>query len=358
MKRIALAWFLSIAALSSNATAQAPTPCFNVDIGQNVTHPIPSSSFSAATTQAGFWNGRSAASGAPVPLTDIHGVLTGVNSSFVGSPFDYEFDNTTTPANSDIDRLLDDIQDPTSGTTWTIGPMPPGAYRITVYAWAPDDPLAYATSVQVVGGANGTMICGFSNGFPGWILGQTHVQDTVQLPGGGNLVFTCGVAAQFGSLNGFQIEQAPLAPSVYCTAKVNSQGCTPSIGATGTSSASSTSGFDVRVIHVINNKPGIFIYGNSGRAAVPLAGGLRCLATPLRQPFAISSGGNPPPNDCSGTYGLDFNAFASGALGGLPAGFLAVPGTVVDAQAWGRDNGFAAPDNVTLSNALEWVVGP
>ncbi|HTF88718.1 MAG TPA: hypothetical protein VK843_09940 [Planctomycetota bacterium] len=170
---------------------------------------------------------------------------------------------------------------------------------------------------------------------------------------------TCGAATPGGPhLNSyFQFTLCTPSPANYCTAKVNSLGCTPVIASTGASSASSASGFTVSTTNVINNKPGLYLYSNSGRAAVAFQGGLRCVGTPIRRSVPISSGGSAPPNNCSGVYALDFNAFAASSLGGLPAAYLHIPGTIVDCQAWGRDNGFTAPNNSTLSAGLEFTVG-
>jgi Tol biopolymer transport system component len=147
--------------------------------------------------------------------------------------------------------------------------------------------------------------------------------------------------------------------NVYCTAKLNSLGCTPGLAWNGCPSATNAGPFLVRATNVRNNKSGLLFYGVAGPNAAPFQGGFLCVAPQVRRTPAVSSGGTPPPaNNCTGIYQLDFNAFAAGLLGGSPAAQLQVPGALVNCQWWGRDPGFPAPNNTALSAGLEFVIGP
>lgn len=142
-------------------------------------------------------------------------------------------------------------------------------------------------------------------------------------------------------------------PTTYCTAKTNSLGCTPQIASFGTASASAPAGFHVYATNVLNRTPGLLVYGTSGRATTPFGGGTLCVAGPLRRTPVQNSGGSLVGVDCSGTYHLDFASWI--AAGNDPS---LVAGVTVRAQYYSRDTGFAAPNNVGLTNAIEFTLTP
>src|SRR5260221_662483 len=140
-------------------------------------------------------------------------------------------------------------------------------------------------------------------------------------------------------------------PGVYCTAKVNSLGCTPTmVPASSGPSISGPDDFYVTATNVLNNKTGILFWGTAP-ASVPFHGGIRCVAAPFIRTHAVNSGGNPPPNDCSGTYRFRFSH-------AYMASNLLTPGDTIYAQYWSRDPGFPSPDNIGLTDALEFVICP
>ncbi len=142
-----------------------------------------------------------------------------------------------------------------------------------------------------------------------------------------------------------------VAPLVYCTAKVNSQGCTPAMAFSGLPGASFAAPFHITASGVINNKNGILFYGLSGRHDIPFQGGILCVKPPTRRTPVQSSGGNPPPADCSGTFLFDFN-------GWLQAGSdpNLAPGLRVNGQYWYRDP--QSPSTTGLTDAIEFLIGP
>jgi hypothetical protein len=140
-------------------------------------------------------------------------------------------------------------------------------------------------------------------------------------------------------------------PDGYCTAQVNSLGCTPAITFAGNASASEASGFVVSVSRVLNQKTGLFFSGTSGVASVPFHGGTLCVAGPLARCALLDTGGSASPaNDCSGVLSIGLDALASNS----PA--LSQPGTTVFVQAWSHDP--AASSTTNISSALHFVVLP
>jgi len=136
----------------------------------------------------------------------------------------------------------------------------------------------------------------------------------------------------------------------YCTAKTNSLGCAPQVGASGCPSASSSLPFVISCSQVITNRPGLLFYGY-GAAASPFQGGFLCVLPPTVRTPVQSSGGGPPPDTCAGLYAFDMNAWTQGGNDSY-----LVAGTTVYAQYWMRDP--ASPSTTGLSNALSFTVNP
>ena len=108
--------------------------------------------------------------------------------------------------------------------------------------------------------------------------------------------------------------------------------------------------FLVTASQVINKKFGILFYG-PGTDSKPFQGGTLCVSGKIVRTQVQSSGGNPPPDDCSGTYSYDFNARIQGG-----ADASLVQGAVVRCQYWYRDPSDPAGFGSGLTNALEFTI--
>jgi hypothetical protein len=138
----------------------------------------------------------------------------------------------------------------------------------------------------------------------------------------------------------------------YCTPKLNSLGCSPTIFTTGIASLSGNgTAFRIWAGGVLNQKVGLMLWSRTP-ASTPFGGGTLCVAAPITRTTAQNSGGTAlPASDCTGTYVFQFTSAMMSQAG------LLVNDDVY-AQYWSRDNGFAPPDNVGLTAGVHWEVCP
>ncbi|MBK8180304.1 MAG: hypothetical protein IPK67_15720 [Planctomycetes bacterium] len=337
----------ALSCLAGLASAQA----INLDIGQY--NGAPSAAYGAASGQAGHWNRLLVQGGGP--LLDLTGAPSG--ASVVATDalhFAFGFDNPNTSGDDEL--LVDGGHD--GALTLLFTGLNDGEYNVYTYAFPPDNRTSYFTAVAVTGSLDPQQIVGGADWTGAHVLGETYALHRATVIGG-SLEIVCNVSTLYATVNGVQLEPTSFAPVTYCTAKVNSLGCTPTIGTLGASSGSATSGFVIQSLQNRNQRPGLMLYGINGRDASPFLGGTLCVNGPIKRTIIVNSGGSAlPTQDCSGDFSIDMNSFAQGSLGGTPSPSLIVPGTKVNCQYWGRDPGFSQPDNISLSAGLEFIVGP
>lgn len=144
--------------------------------------------------------------------------------------------------------------------------------------------------------------------------------------------------------------------TVYCTAGTTTNGCVPSISATGTASASAASGFNLDVVALEGQKQALLFYGVDNTGFAPLAWGqsssFLCVKAPTQRSIAQNTGGTA--GTCSGTFSMDWNAFRAATPGALGQPFAA--GDSVYAQVWFRDP--PTPKTTMLSDALQFTLAP
>jgi hypothetical protein len=137
------------------------------------------------------------------------------------------------------------------------------------------------------------------------------------------------------------------APQVYCTARTNSLGCLPAIGAAGEASFTNLSTCTITATNELNQKSGLFYYGYAP-AAVPFQGGFKCVSSPTIRTPLQNSGGSASGSDCTGAYSFDFGTWMQT---GVDAAL--VPGREIYGQYWSRDPQAFPMTNLTDAVRIE-----
>jgi hypothetical protein len=251
-----------------------------------------------------------------------------------------------TPSNDD-ELLQHDFCIPVAHwTDWRVelSGFAPGEY--VLYAYAPADRETGSfmaggfTLPSLPGHPSSTLIEGTS-----WARVHVTIFD-------GTLVirFVPGPSNGYG-LAGIQLVPYELEP--YCKPGVSASGCTANLDARGFASATAPSGFVLEAVDVEGAKDGLFFFGANGRQANPwgTSSSYQCVVPPVKRGGLLQSVGTS--GQCDGAFAQDLNAHWTAKPAHNPGA-----GAVVQAQLWYRDPWNTSNQTTSLSDAIEFAVGP
>jgi hypothetical protein len=150
---------------------------------------------------------------------------------------------------------------------------------------------------------------------------------------------------------GVEVPGSTCAAFTYCTSSTTTGGCSPQISATGTPSASTSSGFTIDCSGLEPAKAGLFFFGNQQTAVAWAVGSssTRCVTAPvMRTPVQDSAGST----GCDGAYSFDWNAWRSTVASGTQGPWAV--GQTYYGQYWFRDP--SAVTSTNLSNAVGFTL--
>jgi len=147
----------------------------------------------------------------------------------------------------------------------------------------------------------------------------------------------------------FKSSTAPVSVGV---GKLNSEGCLPSLSYSGTPSITDPNPFWITGTNLLNNKYGFLVYGFES-SFTPYRGGTWLVGDLFRRGGNFVTGGNPPPNDCSGVTSYDFNARIQSGVDSL-----LLPGQTVSVQLIYRDGFDPTGHGIGLTDSLRFAVHP
>lgn len=180
-----------------------------------------------------------------------------------------------------------------------------------------------------------------------FLTGLSGAEGAVIDPVTGDFIFST-----FGGGDRILVVQGFSAPEIFCNGVPNSRGCTPTIQWSGLPTAGGLDDFVVTSDDVLNRAFGVLMFSTSP-GSTPLGPGTLCLSGQMYRVPAVLSGGssNPPGSDCSGAYSNPLTQawFAQHSY---------AAGTTVYVQYISRDGGFAAPNNLSLSDGLRFTIQP
>lgn len=140
-------------------------------------------------------------------------------------------------------------------------------------------------------------------------------------------------------------------PTNYCTAKVNSLGCTPRLSSTGGPTlASFRDDFFLVADDVLEGVPGVTLISTTPQA-LPFQGGWLCVGAPTQRLITIPSSthSTPPGTVCKGRF------LALVSQNWMQTSGV-TPGTDLHAQVLSRDPGLPPATSLSLTDALRFTV--